>query len=286
MTAMADGEVLIHSIADTARWVAGYRAQETARPDALFRDPYAATLAGAEGDRMMRHLPTAAGAAWAFVLRTHLFDQEILAAVEDGVDLVVNLAAGLDARPYRLPLPESLTWIEIDLPEVLERKQAILSDAKPACRVERIPLDLSNLEARRACFAALGHRGRHALVFTEGLLIYLDEAQVGELARDLAAVDSFHRWVTDLASPGLLLRVQRGFGKHLKDAGAPLKFGPAEGVEFFRPYGWRPVTVQSVFKAAAAAHRLPFFLRLIALFPEPAKAGNRPWSGVCRLVRA
>ena len=33
--------------------------------------------------------------------------------------VVVNLAAGLDARPYRMPLPSSLLWVQVDLPAIL-----------------------------------------------------------------------------------------------------------------------------------------------------------------------
>jgi len=39
--------------------------------------------------------------------------------------MVVNLAAGLDARPYRMSLPASLQWIEVDLPEILAYKEKI-----------------------------------------------------------------------------------------------------------------------------------------------------------------
>ena len=41
----------IENISDTARWVAVYRAMETERPDAIFRDPFAARLAGDTGRR-------------------------------------------------------------------------------------------------------------------------------------------------------------------------------------------------------------------------------------------
>ena len=41
----------IENISDTARWVAVYRAMETARPDAIFRDPFAERLGGSAGGR-------------------------------------------------------------------------------------------------------------------------------------------------------------------------------------------------------------------------------------------
>jgi O-methyltransferase involved in polyketide biosynthesis len=42
---------LIRNVSDTARWVAMYRAQESARPDALFHDPWAERLGGDRGRR-------------------------------------------------------------------------------------------------------------------------------------------------------------------------------------------------------------------------------------------
>ena len=43
----------IESVSDTARWVAVYRAMETERPDALFRDPWARRLAGVKGENIV-----------------------------------------------------------------------------------------------------------------------------------------------------------------------------------------------------------------------------------------
>jgi methyltransferase (TIGR00027 family) len=109
---------IVRNISDTARWVAVYRAQENDREGGLFRDPFARRLAGERGEQIAesmrdgdRNLPD-----WSWTMRTYLFDQFIVAGIREGVDLVINLAAGLDARPYRMDLPESLTWIEVDLP--------------------------------------------------------------------------------------------------------------------------------------------------------------------------
>src|SRR2546425_3010222 len=116
-------EPLIRDITDTARWVAYYRARETDRPDAVFRDPFAKALAGDRGEQIAKLQSANMGVDdWPFTSRTHLFDRFVSRAVEGGVDLVVNLAAGLDARPYRMPLPASLRWVEVDLPEILEYK--------------------------------------------------------------------------------------------------------------------------------------------------------------------
>src|SRR5579862_7049636 len=111
-TAMSTSPV--SNVSDTARWVAVYRARESARPDALFNDPFAKSLAGERGQAIAALMPAQARSGWPMVARTKLIDDLVLAAVAEDCDCVVNLAAGLDTRPYRLALPNSLRWIEAD----------------------------------------------------------------------------------------------------------------------------------------------------------------------------
>ena len=277
-----DSQAAVRNISDTARWAAVFRARETERADALFRDPYAERLAGKMGVDIANTLPEGNSHAWAWVARTYLFDQFITREIEQGTDMVLNLAAGLDARPYRMPLPSSLQWIEVDLPEILAYKEGILAKEKPACALERVRTDLSDTGARRALFANLNRRANRVLILTEGLLIYLSAEEVAALARDLAASSHFERWILDLASPGLLRRMQRTTGKQLSKVGAPFKFAPPEGPAFFTPHGWEPLEVKGLLKTATRFKRPPFFLRLLGRLPEQkGPAGNRPWSGVC-----
>jgi methyltransferase (TIGR00027 family) len=283
---VSSGEPLIRNISDTARWVAAYRAQESARPDAVFNDPFARRLAGERGEQIAESMPYSGKNSWPFVARTFLFDQIIAAQVHSGVDMVINLAAGLDARPYRMALPISLKWIEVDLPEILAYKEEILQLETPSCSVERFRLDLSHSEERRELFAQLGKRAENALILMEGLLIYLTPEDVAALARDLAAPPSFKLWLNDIASPGLLRMLQKELGPKLDPSGSTLKFGPAEGPDFFVPCGWKPLEVRSLLKTAAQLKRLPFFLRLMSLLPEsPRPNGSRPWSAVCLFSR-
>ena len=277
---------LIRNISDTALWAAVYRARETERQDALFRDPYARRLADVRGEQIAASLPFSDRATWAWVTRTYLFDQFIAEQVQQGVDMVINLAAGLDARPYRMTLPPSLRWIEVDLPEILTYKEEILRQEKPVCALERVRLDLSDASARRVLFEQLGRKARRALIVAEGLIIYFTAEEVGSLAQDLAAPSSFERWALDLASPGLLRMLQKNMGPQLSQAGASLKFGPKEGPEFFVRYGWKPADVRSPLKTAARFKRLSFGMRLLAMLPESAgPQGSRPWSGVCLFAK-
>ena len=276
----------IRNISDTARWAAIHRARETERSDALFRDPYARRLAGERGERIAHTLRKTDSREWPWVMRTVVFDEFIERCIADGADMIINLAAGLDARPYRMNLPPSLQWVEIDLPELLEEKRGMLADEKPRCALEHIPLDLADVEARRAIFARLGVRAKRAMIIAEGLLIYLASDQVASLSRDLAAQRTFGHWAVDICSPGLLRILQKRMGNQLHAAEAPFKFGPPEGPLFFQPHGWSPADVRSIMHTAAKHRRLPLFLRLLAMFPPSNGAqGGRPWGGLCLLQR-
>ena len=266
--------------------MAVYRARETRRSDAVFRDPFAKALAGERGEQIAKSIGFGEENDWPFVARTYLFDQVIKAQVAAGADLVLNLAAGLDTRPYRMELPASLRWVEVDLPEILDYKEAILGDAKPVCAVERVRLDLSNSDARRGLFSRLARSAGNVLVISEGLVIYLMPAEVAALAEDLAAPAPFLHWAVDLASPGLLDMLKQRMGAAVEEAGAPFLFAPPEGPAFFEPHGWNAAQVRSILKAASKLERLPLMLRMFAMLPESSgPQGSRPWSAVCLLNR-
>lgn len=283
---MNHAEPLIRNISDTAHWVAVYRADETDRRDALFRDPHARALAGERGEQIARTMKWSRRHPWPFVMRTYLFDQFITQQVRGGADLVINLAAGLDTRPYRLELPAALRWVEIDLPGILDHKSEMLKGETPRCALERVRADLADAGTRAAVLANVASDARRILIISEGLLIYLAPEQVRELARDLAGLPAARHWILDLASPGLLRYMQRSVGRAVDAAGAPFRFAPAEGPDYFLPLGWQLIEVQSMFRAAASLKRLPFFFQLMSFLPDPpARAGNRPWSGVCVFAR-
>jgi methyltransferase (TIGR00027 family) len=282
---MADSNTTVQNISDTARWVAYFRALETKRPDALFQDPYAERLAGTRGFEIANTLPDGKKHEWAWMARTYLFDQFVSREIRAGADVVLNLAAGLDARPYRMELPSGLRWLEVDFPEIIHHKEEVLAEDGPKCKLDRISLDLSDQEARRHLFARLNELGSNVVVMSEGLLIYLTNDEVASLANDLADCSHFRTWIVDLTSPGQLRLMQRTTGKKLQDAGAPFKFGPPEGQNFFVPYGWAPHDVQGMLKTAAQFNRPP--KELLALLPEPkGLPGNYPWAGVCLLKRS
>ena len=251
----------IRNVSDTAHWVAMYRAMESDRRDALFRDPYARRLAGPRGEAIVQTMPRGRAFAWAMIVRTAVMDEIILRAVNrDGVRTVANLAAGLDARPWRLDLPLKLTWLDVDLPDIQQYKRDALQGEKPQCQLEWVPADLANNDARRSVLAKVASSPGPALVITEGLLIYLEREQVMALATDLAATPTLRWWLLDIASPGLLKMMGRTWGKGVGQS-APFKFAPEEDTAFFEPAGWKEVEYRSMFDESLRLKRTMRFAR-------------------------
>ena len=282
---------MIENISDTARWVAVYRAMESARPDALFRDKYARKLAGERGEQIVTAMHRGRDAAWAMIVRTAVFDDIIMTMItEHGADMVVNLAAGLDTRPWRLSLPPTLRWADVDLPEILVYKTESLTHEWPRCRYEAVPADLTNEATRRALFTRLATEGKKILVITEGLLIYLTATQVAELAQDLARQPSMRWWLTDIANPRLLAWMKRSWGKTLEKGNAPFLFAPQEGSAFFHKFGWKEHTFRSTMLESRRLKREmrgAWFWRFVERFvPAKRREEMLRMAGILLLERA
>ena len=257
----------VRHVSDTAHWVAYYRALESDRPDAIFRDPHARRLAGPRGAEIVESDRRLKDSAWAMIVRTAVFDEIILDCVRNrGVDVVLNLAAGLDVRPYRLDLPASLRWIDVDLPAMIEYRSGVLADATPVCRVETLRLDLTDRAGRQALFDRVGREGGRVLVVTEGLLVYLAREQVAELASDLHVSPSFALWLAEIASPRLLKLMRRMYRKSMGPDAPQFRFAPEEGLDFFESLGWHVAEYRSVLEEARRLGRQMKYAWLIPVY--------------------
>ena len=227
----------IQNVSETAMWIAAYRAEETEREDAAFKDPYARILAGERGFKMVASTPHTEAMAFAMIVRTSAIDQLVLSAINKGVDTVINLGAGLDTRPYRLPVPSGTLWIEVDFPAIISYKEKKLSEAKPVCRLERLASDLTNDTERKILFHKLSLQTSKALIITEGLVGYLRNDQAEKLSKDLFETTSFKYWIMDYAQGKLRKRKQtKDLAKKLKNA--PIQFNSADPIGYFAKHGW------------------------------------------------
>jgi methyltransferase (TIGR00027 family) len=277
---------LVANVSDTARWAAANRASESAREDALFHDPFAAWLAGERGAAIAAKAPWLTRNGWPVAARTKAIDDLIAGSLAEGCDRVLCLAAGLDARPYRLELPESLVWIEADLPALVEEKNAALAHETPRCRVTRQAVDLADPAARAAFLDDALAGAKRALVVTEGLLMYLTQEVVLSVAKDLAR-SSVRYWIFDILSPAI--RETMTGETRMGMANAPFLFAPSDGVAYFEAIGWRAKDIRSIFDEAHRLGRLPWLLHILGSLPLPRPDPRRParaaWSAVVRLCQ-
>ena len=180
---------LATSVGATATMVAAQRALSS--DEKLIDDPYAAPLVRAVGiDVYVRlvngQIPVGGESefdpqrmARGMACRTRFYDRFFLDAAQSGIDQVVILASGLDARAYRLPWPAGTVVYEVDMPEVIEFKTSTLSDlgAEPTAERRTVAIDLRDDWA--AALQAAGFDPKAPAAWSaEGLLVYLpDDAQ-------------------------------------------------------------------------------------------------------------
>jgi methyltransferase (TIGR00027 family) len=185
----------------TAEYVALFRALETGRGDAAFRDPYAerflsarlrAVVAAARlpGARALitgyidRRWP---GPRMSAVRRTAMIDAALREAVAAGCEQVVILGAGYDTRAHRMPELAGLDVFEVDLPATQARKRAVMGDEG----VRYVAVDF-NRDDLAAAMRAAGLAGdRRTAIIWEGVLSYLE----------LEPIDTTLRWMATAVAP-------------------------------------------------------------------------------------
>jgi len=256
------GDEHIQHVTDTALLAAGWRAMESSRSDALFHDPLAAGLAGERGLRIARTRPDG---SWVVAIRTVLIDAFLHSAISSGIDVVVNLGAGMDTRPYRMDLPSSLRWVEVDHPRVIEDKVAQLSTEVPACSIERVGLDLADRDACRELLDRIWTTSTRGMVLTEGVIGGLSVDEAGGLTDDLRAQPGCESWVIDYFSSRLLAAYQ----KHQPYRHVPVRFDPPSWEAFFTEHGWRIREIHYLGEESRRLHRpvpLPPLDRVMRVF--------------------
>lgn len=259
----------IQHVSDTAIWVAYYRALETNRRDAVFKDPLAAKLTAERGRLIAEAMPAAKALHFIMATRTTAIDRLIESALARGVDTVINLGAGLDTRPYRMKLPSSLRWVEADFAHVIAFKEKCLAVDQPVCRLERVTIDLGDEAARKALLTRLGAESKKALVITEGVIPYLTNEHASALSRDLFAVPTFQFWIQDYRRGKEHRWAAKVIAKKMQKA--PFSFTVPEPLPYFARDGWTvDQNIKMLDEANRIGRKMPF------LFPWSLMAFLKP----------
>jgi methyltransferase (TIGR00027 family) len=168
---------ITEGVGATALGVAWARAQEANSGCPLFNDTYAQRFIDAATARgwqlppshMVERIRAISNYA---ASRTKWFDNFFTTAGANGVVQAVILAAGLDARAWRLPWAHDSVVYEIDQPKVLAFKAQTLTDDSPAARYIAVPIDLRQDWPKALCDAGFDTQEPTAWA-AEGLLPYL-----------------------------------------------------------------------------------------------------------------
>jgi methyltransferase (TIGR00027 family) len=193
------------SVGATALAVAAARAAETDSENPLISDPFARVFLDEAGkgiwtlyaeptlpDDINADVQTMVRAMIDFMaVRTVFFDEFFLAAADAGIQQMVILASGLDARAWRLPWPDGITLYEVDQPKVLDFKAAALRrhDARPRVNLVYVPVDLRQ-DWPRALRDAGFDPARPTGWSAEGLLRYLSASAQDSLFERIHALSA------------------------------------------------------------------------------------------------
>ncbi|WP_158605616.1 SAM-dependent methyltransferase [Amycolatopsis panacis] len=171
------------------------RQLESQRSDRLFRDDLAEAFVAAGPSHLSasisEHAPVMSGY---LALRTRHFDDWLLERTNSGIPQVVILAAGLDARAYRLPLPADTRVFEIDLPEVVAFKENVLAQlgTEPTCAVTMVGADLREDWPNTLVNSTSFDRTVATAWLVEGVLPYLSDADNDRLLDDVFRLSTPH----------------------------------------------------------------------------------------------
>lgn len=196
--------------------------------------------------------------------------RDFLSEHPDGV--VLQLGCGLDGRFQRVDSGQ-LTWYDLDMPPVIDLRREFFDENG---RYHMIPSSVTNLEWTDTITA----EGKPVLIIAEGLLMYIDEADVKRLVLKLQQIFPGCRLIADVFSR----QAARAAAKHpsLKSTGATLGWGIddphelepwSEGIRLLEEwyftgdpdldglsFGYRlGYKLAGLFKMARRAHRIVYY---------------------------
>lgn len=167
--------------------VAYWRACESRRPDALVRDPVAVTVderfLTPTKRRQYARSPIFETTVDVLAIRSRILDERLLHWTRSlGVAQVVNLGAGLDSRPSRLPLPAEAQVYAVDTEAVTAWAADVFQSHRPGCRLVPVAADIADAGGLVEQLERHGFRpARPTVWILEGLFEFLAPPDVTRL---------------------------------------------------------------------------------------------------------
>jgi len=190
--------------------------------------------------------------------------QEYIAANEHAV--VVHLGCGLDSRITRVNPPATVSWFDVDYPEVIELRKNFFSESTQYKMIASSVTDSGWLQKIPS--------NRPVIIVAEGLLIYLDPDDVEELFHRIIDYFPHGQIVFDAMSKSI---IKLGQKEVKKQTGAVLKWGvnDTKEIDRFSPklkkISEMPL-IKSIYIKQVPFGLFKIFCRVIAVFPFSRRA--------------
>lgn len=194
----------LNNISETAYLVAGCRAIESFQPNPLFKDHQSALFLKGKAKKIFTHFTKDKRFPLFYasiVVRTKIIDRLILKLIKKNkIQQVINLGSGLDTRPYRMNLPKSFIWWEIDLKHILAYKSNVLTSFSPNCKLLRKNIDLNDIDLIKDFLLHDINHKKNTAVLMEGLLVYLDKSNVFKILKQFSSLECCTHLIADIAT--------------------------------------------------------------------------------------
>jgi len=252
----------------TSRLVAAARERESRREDRLFDDPMAGPLAGDEGRALMlkleavpRQMDISVSTENPYLaIRTRFMDDAVKQAIADGIRQFAILAAGMDARAFRLRWPAEASVFEVERPEVLTYKESVLKSLNAVQLAKRTLVAIDLREDFPSTMVNAGFEPKSPSFFlAEGLLPYLpSEESVLNLLKQTASIAApgSHLALDTVSESFLKSHWTRAFLDLMSKEGAPWQFGTDNPEQLLERAGF--VNIQATQPGDFLPKRWPF----------------------------
>ncbi len=260
----------LEGVSETALGAAEMRAEESSRSHRLFDDPYAAAFVAA-APPLFPDIPSIAddadlaalveAAVAGIAIRTRFYDDYLLAACGSGCRQVVILAAGLDARAFRLDWSTGTRVFELDLPGLFAFKEHVLDQKRATPRCDRTVVAVDLREDWPAHLARVGFDPELPAAWTaEGLLAYLsndDAVRLLTSVGDLSTSGSQLSFEYDDFAPGSALSAARVM-PGMEEVASMWEGGLTDRPdEWLRAHNWEVTTSERAALAKSYGRQLP-----------------------------
>lgn len=187
------------------------RALESVRPDAILHDPRAVELFYAFGGNRSLLMGMSSHDQFFVAMRARQFDRFASSFLDcHPGGLVVDIGCGLDTRSDRLDNGQ-MTWLGLDLPEVIELRRRFLPDAERRQTLAHSMFDLTWLDV-------VAQMNKPVIFLAEGVFSYFTEAEVKAVITALAARFPGAELVFEAYS-SLMVNIHKRTSRLLKETG-------------------------------------------------------------------